>query len=92
MVELGLGNGEWQSLMAELIPAELDDAIKGHRAAFFMAQKDLTPQSSLISCQWPLQHHQLAEFPGVTKYPVDGWEEAGSPMLTTKGGSSCVCA
>ena len=29
--------------------------------------------------------HQLPEFPGVARYPVDAWEAVGSPMLTTKG-------
>ena len=27
--------------------------------------------------------HQLPEFPGTAKYPVDAWEAVGSPMLTT---------
>ena len=53
VVELKMGNGEWQSFMAERLPTELDDAIKGHHAAFFMAQRELTPTSSLISCRWP---------------------------------------
>ena len=29
--------------------------------------------------------HQLPEFPGVARYPIDEWESAGSPTLTTKG-------
>ena len=44
VVELRMGNGEWQSFMAERMPQELDDAIKGHHAKFYMAQKMLTPQ------------------------------------------------
>ena len=30
VVELKLGNGQWSSCMAERLPAELGDTIKGH--------------------------------------------------------------
>ena len=43
VVELKMGNGEWQSFMAEQMPNELDDAINSHHAAFAMAQRELTP-------------------------------------------------
>ena len=29
--------------------------------------------------------HQLQQFSGVARYPIDAWEAAGSPMLTTTG-------
>ena len=35
---------------------------------------------------------QLMQFPGVARYPIDAWEDAGNPMLTRKGWSKlCMC-
>ena len=86
VVELMAGNGEWQSCMAERMPQELDDAIKGHHAKFYMAQKELTPQELLdvLPVSFPVTHN-VKEFPGVSNYPVDAWEDAGSPMLSVTG-------
>eukprot|EP00974_Lingulodinium_polyedra_P017564 1704055-Lingulodinium_polyedra.AAC.1 len=29
--------------------------------------------------------HNVPEFPCIAKYPVDAWEEAGAPWMSTKG-------
>ena len=66
--------------MANRLPAELGDAIKGQPAAFFMAQKELTPDElfDVLPVAYPMTH-QLPEFPGVARYPVDAWAAMGSP-------------
>ena len=68
------------------MPTELDDAIKEHHAKFYMAQKDLTPSEleGILPVCFPMTH-QISGFPGVARYPIDEWEEAGSPMLTVTG-------
>ncbi len=78
--------GEWQSFMADRLPIELDDAIKKKHADFYMAQKELTPTElmDVLPISFPVTHN-LPEFPGVSIYPIDAWEEAGSPMLTVVG-------
>ena len=74
--------------MADRLPVELDDAIKGHHAEFYMAQKDLTPREleDILPICFPMTH-QLADFPGVAKYPIDTWVSEGSPKLTEDGWS-----
>ena len=64
VVELKMGNGEWQSFIADRLPQELDDAVKGHHAAFFMAQKELTPDElfDVLPVAYPMTHH-MPEFP-----------------------------
>ena len=50
-----------------------------------MAAKDLTPDELLetIPMAFPMTH-LLDDFPGVAKYPIDAWEEAGAPAMTSK--------
>ena len=86
VVELMGEDGVWKSFMAERMPQELDDAIKGHHAKFYMAQKELTPQElmDVLPVSFPVTHN-IKEFPGVSSYPVDAWEDAGSPMLSVTG-------
>ena len=42
VIELKVSYGTGQSLMAERLPGELDDAIKDNIAAFYAPQKELT--------------------------------------------------
>ena len=85
VVEIKQADNEWTSFVAERIPSELDDAIKGHRAKFYMAQKDLTPEELLdtLPMAFPMTH-TIPEFPGVAQYPVDAWERNGAPRMTVK--------
>eukprot|EP00974_Lingulodinium_polyedra_P112274 10860480-Lingulodinium_polyedra.AAC.1 len=43
-IEMQAKDGEWLSFMAERLPAQLDDAVKGAKAEFYMSAKDLTPE------------------------------------------------
>ena len=85
VVEIKQEDGSWDSVVAERLPSELDDAIKGHHAAYYMAQKDLTPEELLdvLPMAFPMTHAH-PEFPGIAKYPVDAWEKPGAPTLTPK--------
>ena len=86
VVELRVSTGEWRAFVADRLPTELDDSIKAHHAKFYLAQQNLSPHEleGILPVSFPMTH-QLAEFPGVAKYPIDEWEEAGSPMLTVTG-------
>ena len=85
VVELKMGPNEWTSFMAERLPEELDDEIKKVHANYFLAQKDLTADELLdvLPIQFPMAHN-FQGFPGIARYPVDAWEEAGAPMFTVK--------
>eukprot|EP00974_Lingulodinium_polyedra_P091119 8835072-Lingulodinium_polyedra.AAC.1 len=37
-------DGDWLPFMADRLPSQLDDAVKGVRAEFYMDAKDLTPE------------------------------------------------
>ena len=67
------------------MPEELDGDIKKVHANYFLAQKDLTADELLdvLPIQFPMTHH-FPGFPGIARYPVDAWEEAGAPMFTVK--------
>ena len=43
VIELKMGDGTWQSFMAERLPVDLGNAIRCHRAAVFRAQKEGQP-------------------------------------------------
>ena len=85
VVEIMQQDGTWESLVAERAPSELEDAIKGHHAKYYMAQNELTPEELLdvLPMAFPMTHTH-PEFPGIAKYPVDAWEKAGAPMVAVK--------
>eukprot|EP00974_Lingulodinium_polyedra_P033313 3203269-Lingulodinium_polyedra.AAC.1 len=62
-------DGEWLSRMADRLPSQLDDAIKGVRAEFYMAAKDLTPEE--LKDELPMAFpttHTVKGFPCIAKY------------------------
>ena len=89
VVDIKQADNEWASLAAERIPSELDDAIKGHRAKFYMAQKDRTAERLLdvLPIAFPMTH-TLPEFSGIAKYPVDEWERQRHPCSPPSRGAS----
>ena len=86
VVEIKTAPATWDAFMAKRPLQGLDDAIKGHHAAFYMAQSDFTPGElkDLLPVSLPMTH-KMPEFPGVAHYPVDEWEAAGAPMMTVTG-------
>ena len=80
-----LTNGTWATFAAERMPQELDDAIKGTQAAYYMAQTDLTPAQLLgiIPMASP-STHTLPEFPGIATHKVDEWETLGAPYVSVE--------
>ena len=84
-------DGSWTSFVADRIPEELDDTIKGHHAAFYLAQMDLTPEELLDVLPVAfLMTRTLPEPPGIAKYPVDAREKEGAPTMTVR--SCCKLA
>ena len=85
VVELLLADNTWTSFVSARLPQELDDAIKGKHAEFYLAARDLSPSELLaaVPMSFPMTH-LVDGFPGVARYPVDEWEAAGAPMMTLK--------
>ena len=85
VVELLLDDGSWTSFMSDRLPQPLDDAIKAKHAEFYLAAKELSPADlqEIIPMAFPMTH-LVDGFPGVAKYPVDEWEAAGAPVMTSK--------
>ena len=81
-VEVNQADDEWTSFVAEGIPSELDNAIKNHRAQFYLAQKNRTADELLgaLPLAFPMTH-TVPEFPGIAKYPVDEWERQGAHVV-----------
>ena len=86
VVEMMTSEGRWLSFMSERLPEQLDDAIKGCSAQFYMASKKLTPAElqDAIPMGFPMSH-LIDGIPCIAKYPIDLWEINGAPMMTTKG-------
>eukprot|EP00974_Lingulodinium_polyedra_P099666 9654363-Lingulodinium_polyedra.AAC.1 len=57
-IDMQTQDGEWLSFMADRLPSQLDDAIKGVRAGFYMAAKDLTPEEleEELPMAFPMTH------------------------------------
>eukprot|EP00974_Lingulodinium_polyedra_P043922 4217102-Lingulodinium_polyedra.AAC.1 len=71
--------------MADRFPSQLGDAIKGVKAEFYLASRNLTADELKDDLPMALpMTHNYPEFPCIAKYPVDAWEEAGAPCVTTK--------
>ena len=86
VVEMLAENGKWLSFMADRLPEQLDDAIKGKQAAFHMATRLLSPQElqDVIPMGFPMTH-EVEGLPCIARYPIDMWELNGAPIMTTKG-------
>ena len=86
VVEMMTHDGKWISFMADRLPEQLDDAIKGHHAAFHMATLKMTPEElqEAIPMGFPMTH-VVDGVPCVARYPIDMWELNGMPIMTTKG-------
>ena len=86
VVEMMTHDGKWISFMADRLPEQLDDAIKGHHAAFHMATLQMTPEElqEAIPMGFPMTR-VVDGVPCVARYPIDMWELNGMPMMTTKG-------
>ena len=79
-------DGSWQAIMAERLPQELDDVIKGHHADFYKAMSGLTPEQLLDTIPMSFPMTYLVEgFPCIARYPVDEWIDNGEPYLSTVG-------
>ena len=85
VVELKMSDKSWSAFMSDRLPSELDDAIKGKHAEFYMVARSLRPDQLLeaIPMGFPMTH-LLSGFPGVAKYPVDRWEQESEPYMSVK--------
>ncbi len=66
-------------------PPQLWDAIYKKREAFYEAAGKVSPEDILaaIPITFPQTHVVGADiFPGVSRFPVDDWEDAGEPIMT----------
>ena len=86
VVEMKLPDDTWTAFAAQRFPPELDDAIKGKHAEFYMAAGRLTPQELLgeIPVCFPMTYQiDTQTMPGAARYPIDEWEKAGCPSFST---------
>ena len=85
VVDIKLADGYWTSFAAASMPEELDDAINTVHAQYYLAQTKLTALELLgvLPVSFPMTHN-LPEFPGIAKYPIDEWEAIGAPYLSVK--------
>eukprot|EP00974_Lingulodinium_polyedra_P092914 9002264-Lingulodinium_polyedra.AAC.1 len=77
VVEMQTRDGEWLSFVADRLPSQLDDAIKGVKAEFDVPAQNLTPED--LKDEHPMGFPMTGvgpDFPCIAKYPVDAWEEA----------------
>eukprot|EP00974_Lingulodinium_polyedra_P071971 6964963-Lingulodinium_polyedra.AAC.1 len=60
--------------MSDRLPEQLDYAIKGHNAQFYMASKKLTPAEvrEATPMGFPMPH-MLEGIPCIANYPIDLW-------------------
>ena len=67
------------------MPEELDDAINKVHDQYYLTQHNLAAQELLgvLPVSFPMTHN-LPEFPGIAKYPIDEWEAIGAPYLSVK--------
>ena len=82
VVEMKLDDGTWMAFMTERLPQVVDDEIKKHHAALFMASQLLTVEQlfdKLPIC-FPMTH-PIPEFPFVARYPVDLWNSENRPFM-----------
>eukprot|EP00974_Lingulodinium_polyedra_P056690 5452622-Lingulodinium_polyedra.AAC.1 len=72
VVELMNSEGRWMAFMAERLPEQLGDVLKGHIAHFYLASKKLTPAElqEAIPMGFPLTH-MIEGIPCIAKYPID---------------------
>ena len=79
-------NAKWWILMAEYIPAIIDDEIKKVQQHFYEAAKHLTAESlkAAIQVSFPAIYNEK-DMPGISRFPIDEWTEKGQPYLTTRG-------
>eukprot|EP00974_Lingulodinium_polyedra_P018006 1745145-Lingulodinium_polyedra.AAC.1 len=70
VVEIQTQAGEWMSFMADRLPSQLDDAIKGVKAEFCLASKNLTADEVKydLPMAFPMTHN-YPEFPCIAEYP-----------------------
>eukprot|EP00974_Lingulodinium_polyedra_P015148 1466432-Lingulodinium_polyedra.AAC.1 len=59
VVELQTQAGEWMSFVSDRLPSQLDDAIKGVQAEFYLASKNLTADELKddIPMAFPMTHN-----------------------------------
>ena len=75
----------WTAFLSERFPHALDMEIREHRAEFYMEAAKLTPEQLLevLPAGFPMTS-LFEEFPGITRFPISKWEEAGEPVMTVK--------
>ena len=59
--------------------------IKKYRVEFYMEAAKLTPEQLLevLPAGFPMTS-LFEEFPGITRFPISKWEEAGEPVMMVK--------
>ena len=88
VLELHMGDGRWQAISADRLPAILDDEIKEKQREFLAATKLLKPDDLLEILPMSFPETYVLDrtlFPGVARYPVDEWKREGRSCITSKG-------
>ena len=75
----------WTAYVSERLPHALDMEIRKYRAEFYMEAAKLTPEQlqEVLPAGFSMTS-LFEEFPGIARYPIDKWEEAGEPLITVK--------
>ena len=81
VLELNMGDGTWEAISAERLPAILDDEIKKNHREFLAATKLLSPEDlhDILPMSFPQTRVLPTPFPGIARYL---WVEDSPPCIT----------
>jgi len=85
VIELRDASGEWKAILADRLPEQLDDQIKGVLHEWHVAAQRITPDDIMSAIPLILPKANKTHIPGVSKFDFREWERLGRPTLTQAG-------
>ena len=85
VLEIQVAPGEWEAILAERLPEELDDEINNVLHEWHAAGQRVSPEEIKNAIPTTLPKCGLTDIPGVAKFDFKKWEEVGRPTLTCAG-------
>ena len=86
MIEIQVEDKQWHSLLADRLPEQLDDEIKGVLGAWHEAAGRVSPEEMLDKVPLTLPRCGLpTPVVGVAKFDFETWKQRGQPTLTKAG-------
>ncbi len=85
VIEMRMADGEWKAILADRLPEQLDDEIKGVLHEWHAAAQRITPEDIMNAIPLTMPKVNKTSIPGVSRFDFTEWKRLGEPTLTQAG-------